>query len=1347
MNERLRKAEIGIFIMFTLVLIVLAIKHPQITGMAVGSGLAYVDPDVIEELETNEYVSVMIALKETPEKGKSKQSLKEKKVKVKEVQDDVLSSVDYSTDDNSTKDLKLRHKYATIGALGGTINQKGLEKLRRHPRVESITKEKMLRIDLAESLPLINATNVHAMSISGTSIKGGGITICVLDTGIDYDHADLGGGWGNRVLDGYDFAYSDTDPADDHGHGTHVAGIIAGNGGITGVAPEANLIALKVCDEFGNCGGQQVVAGIDWCVNNASLYNISVISMSLGGLGPFNTYCDGLSTIETASIDAAVGNGMMVVASTGNDGWTNGIAFPACIKNSTAVGSVDDGSAGTADDVSSFTNRGAIIDLLAPGNLIYSTAPGGGHVSNSGTSMAAPHVSGAAALIYQYERLLNNKNATAIEVEGLLKRTGKKIDDTVGYIPRVDVIEAIYGILNVSTSDNQVQDLQKKAKIRYKTNTDLSKASEAFVFDDNLISLNSSKYPELNAPADLTLYNLRFGSTPVILKDGEVCPRPQCNVTSYDSNLSFSVASFSNYSAGVNSYLNIFDDVDNGTVKYTHEEVNLFANYTNRTSGDAITTAVCNLTFSDAFNATMGYSEGFYRYTRNFTTANFYYYNITCNATGFEALNTTDDITVLPGCGLPSPGVNWTIGENETVICSDENLFFQDQTLILGPNATFILNNSKLILDSASENKLIIIVSSSNFSCINSDVKSRVAAYRFNVQNNGFVYLNNCTLNKSILYSNNITTAISSSFYDYTYLQGNSTNNIDESKFYSQVFLFGNSTNDITSSNFTTDANFYGYSLSRLSDSDIHGRAYFYEGSYVEISGSTLSDTQFGSTTGSPVINFTLPRSTVLNVYRIRLSAPTIYGFVDFPHSMNDVFQSGTILTRNYPIQINYANSTPANNTLVNITNQTHMMWFGYTDEQGLVYPSLKFTNANYTENFTVLVNPTEDISLLADTPIQLTIDATWPLVYLEWPRNNSIDTDGNIIFYYNVSDDVGIENCSLVFKSEINQTNYTVSLDLTQNFTITGLTRGDYNWSVRCYDNSTNNNMGQSGTNNIEVSICGDNTATGNEQCDNNDFKGLTCDDFGYDQGSLICISCTILTGGCSDATPTSSSGGGGAPPCMMDWGCEEWSECKSGKSTRECVDNNRCTSKYERTEEMECLIDEKTEEKEDPFTKKMSGGKLGVREDVETADECGEDCISMEKPKPTSNWWFLLPLLLLLLLFPFYKRTIYTEEKVLKELIKEDLHTKYTQLHVIEDIYEKYKHHGNIHFKKFKIKKHKAIMDNLRNKYNMNHELAHLIALAHHSFNPIVFTKSDIPEEVMKKFKKIRFVNPLEG
>ena len=205
---------------------------------------ANVDKKVLDELNDNDEVSVIVYYKD-----------------------------DFKTNNiNTLNDVKIRYSYDTLNGFSGKINKKSLEKLKNDKNIEAIYFDDVLHINLQDSVPLINATTVHNKLINNLNLTGKGQTICILDTGINYSHPDLGGCFGNgcRVIDGYDFVDNDNDPYDNHslGHGTHVAGIAAASGGIIGVAPEANITMVRVCDSSGGCNSSNIIAGIDWCNNH-----------------------------------------------------------------------------------------------------------------------------------------------------------------------------------------------------------------------------------------------------------------------------------------------------------------------------------------------------------------------------------------------------------------------------------------------------------------------------------------------------------------------------------------------------------------------------------------------------------------------------------------------------------------------------------------------------------------------------------------------------------------------------------------------------------------------------------------------------------------------------------------------------------------------------------------------------------------------------------------------------------------------------------------------------------------------------------------------------------------------
>jgi hypothetical protein len=285
----------------------------------------------------------------------------------------------------------IRFEYKTVfNGVALTTRQWVVQEIQTLPYVKRIHEDRKVRTMLDESISIIGADSawVHY------GATGKGIIIGIIDTGIDYTHPDLGGGIGPeyKVMGGYDFINDDGDPMDDYGHGTHVAGIAAANGQIKGVAPDAKLMAYKVLDELGSGGWSQVVAGIEQSV----IDNVHIINLSLGGPGNPD---DPISI----AIDNASAAGVVCVVSAGNDGWYHTIGSPGVARSAITVGATDKN-----DAVAWFSSRGPSNfiygikpEVLAPGEYIRSSIMGGGYESFDGTSMSAPHVAGAAALLLE----------------------------------------------------------------------------------------------------------------------------------------------------------------------------------------------------------------------------------------------------------------------------------------------------------------------------------------------------------------------------------------------------------------------------------------------------------------------------------------------------------------------------------------------------------------------------------------------------------------------------------------------------------------------------------------------------------------------------------------------------------------------------------------------------------------------------------------------------------------------------------------------------------------------------------------------------------------------------------
>jgi len=338
----------------------------------------------------------------------------------------------------TSNDVVPERTMETLPVMVVDATAEGIEKLNAHPLVDVVIPDVQFQLYLAQSVPLINGDDVNSITVNNDLLKGQGIAACVLDTGIQADHPAFEG----RVIAQKCYCASnccpnglseDTLAVDTHSvsHGTHVSGIIGSNGTFKGVAPAANIVAVKVCGS--SCSLSDIVSGMDFCITNKDAYNIKVMSGSFGDSGNYQTQA-ACPTYLDSSIDAAYSAGITGVFAAGNNGFPNGVSYPACSPHAISVGATDKN-----DVLASFSNRGPLLEILAPGVAITSTKSGSSYLALSGTSQATPHVSGVILLLQQYA-FLTGQTFSVDQLKDALISSGIIISTSY---PRVDALATL----------------------------------------------------------------------------------------------------------------------------------------------------------------------------------------------------------------------------------------------------------------------------------------------------------------------------------------------------------------------------------------------------------------------------------------------------------------------------------------------------------------------------------------------------------------------------------------------------------------------------------------------------------------------------------------------------------------------------------------------------------------------------------------------------------------------------------------------------------------------------------------------------------------------------------------
>lgn len=349
--------------------------------------------------------------------------------------------------------------FETIPYVALEVDAAGLAALSRDPDVVQLEEDRIERATLSETVPLIRADAAEAAGFDGRDWA-----IAVIDTGVDASHPFLAG----KVVSEACFSAGGDCPngqttqlgagagapceyAGGCDHGTHVAGIAAGSGTArNGAAPKADVISLQVFSRFdgSDCAGagedpctatyvSDVTAALERVFALRDVFAIAAVNVSIGGSRAFasQSECDFLDGARRQAMENLRSVGIPTVVSSGNGGAPSGLTSPACLSPAVSVGATDD-----EDRVASFSNSAPYLSLLAPGVDVVSSIPGTGFAELQGTSMAAPHVAGAFAVLRQAA-----PGASLDTLQEALADGGVPITDPRNGVttPRVDVLGAL----------------------------------------------------------------------------------------------------------------------------------------------------------------------------------------------------------------------------------------------------------------------------------------------------------------------------------------------------------------------------------------------------------------------------------------------------------------------------------------------------------------------------------------------------------------------------------------------------------------------------------------------------------------------------------------------------------------------------------------------------------------------------------------------------------------------------------------------------------------------------------------------------------------------------------------
>ena len=399
-------------------------------------------------------------------------------------------------------------KFNHLPVTAMELNADGLVAALSDPNVEAVYEDRLFKPTLIDSTSLIGATAPAAINTGGK-----GQVVAVLDTGVDSNHPFLAGKVVHEAC--FSKTYNDSTtvcpngnssqigpgsavpcPVSGCAHGTHVAGIVAGKSNtFSGVAPQAGIMAIQIFSEFTGsvCGGatscvlaytSDMISGLEHIYSQRNAFNIASVNMSLGG-GSYATTCDDYGL--KPAIDLLRSAGIATIVAAGNDGLSAEISAPACISSAISVGATS-----KFDEIASYSNSSAQLDLLAPGSYIQSSVPGAGYAYYSGTSMATPHVAGAFAVMRS-----RKPTSTVSELLDALKTTGVSLQDARNNLirPRIALDQAMQ--LISPTTIKQDFNVDGKADILWRNVT----SGINWMYNMNGVSITTNK--AVNTVADI----------------------------------------------------------------------------------------------------------------------------------------------------------------------------------------------------------------------------------------------------------------------------------------------------------------------------------------------------------------------------------------------------------------------------------------------------------------------------------------------------------------------------------------------------------------------------------------------------------------------------------------------------------------------------------------------------------------------------------------------------------------------------------------------------------------------------------------------------------------------------